>query len=921
MDSLLYNGRNTALLFLSILTAVAKLHSFLPWVKMAAADETECPLPYVYAAISWPLAASYLIDTIVIVVQSLRSSGMIPNDTTAAFSNVVFFCVVVVRIETFSAKETSFSRKACAFFWLFLLVAELVSSVRIFVRPLLPSPYAEMLLYLPVFRAISCLVLLVLLVRSHRKGYKLVASDSEDGYCDNNNEEEEEEEEGEEEYDDGDYYDDDDDDEEEIRKKVKKEVKKRGGWLPYLRSFHILLKFTTPPNGWLKRLVGIVQPLQTAMLIDAIDTRSGYWNQFAVFLFLRFVESDMCLGVLISLSWIGVDLARQAQFETGVQSKVMLLDYFHMRSKATNTIKAIDNAGRVDKLLDTLAFDLLPNAGALLFAGYGMWQRFGTNMMLIIVCMTVAYVCCETRYVAAYLRLYSDLAKARDSKERRRQDGIRGWMTVSAHNMIGRENELHTKDVDELMDKTRLNSMSSIFYNYVDEVIFQVASGLCWALIIFKVLNFEATIGSLTAFLGLWDALMKPINYFKSVLSDGMEELTDMARLKSLMEQEPRIQDGDKPLELAKGEVRFENVSLSYTGKRLVVNNLSLTIKGGTKVAFVGPSGTGKSTLVKMVARLLLPTQGRIFIDGVDIATVSKDSLHSAVGIMLQDPHIFDSTIIHNVAYSKPDATLEEVQKACKSVGIHETIMHRKGGYEAKPGPGGANFSGGEKQRLASARLILSQPGIGLIDEGTSALDSETEADIKRSIEKLFGKDKTLIIIAHRLSSIRHLDRIIVFGEGCKIIEDGTHDELVALKGKYAQYWKMHMGIDDRKLEPPLKPKLMREERVFFVSVNIATGVDLMFDRATATLAHTSQTSRCWFGIPEADDDSETDEDADYEEEENVEEENHPMGDESDFVPPSGSWLQSSEALIQLSMMFWTHRDRAGNMTSSVLIY
>ncbi|KAJ4175921.1 hypothetical protein NW767_015626 [Fusarium falciforme] len=631
MDSLLYIGRNTALLFLPILTAVAKLRSFLPWVKTAAADKTECPLPYVYTAVSWSLVASYLIDTIVIVVQSLRSSGMIPNDTTAASSNVAFFCVVVVRMETFSTKETSFSRKACAVFWLFLLVAELVSSVRIFVRPSLPSPYAEMLFYLPVFRAISCLVLLVLLVRSHRNGYKLVASDPEDGYCDNNcdnNEEEEEE-----------YDDDDDDDEVEIRKKVKKEVKKLGGWLPYLRSFRILLKFTTPPNGWLKvrfcltfvllmvqRLVGIVQPLQTAMLIDAIDTRSGYWNQFAVFLFLRFVKSDMCLGVLISLSWIDVDLARQAQFETGVQSKVMLLDYFHMRSKATNTIKAIDNAGRVDKLLDTLAFDLLPNAGALLFAGYGMWQRFGTNMMLIIVCMTVAYVCCETRYVAAYLRLYSDFAKARDSQERRRQDGIRGWMTVSAHNMIGRENELHAKDVDELMDKTRLYSMSTMFYAYIDEVIFQVANGLCWALVIFKVLNFEATIGSLTAFIGLWSALMEPIDYFKSVLTDGMEELTDMARLKSLMEQEPRIQDGDKPLELAKGEVRLEDVSLSYTEKRLIVSNLSLTIKGGTKVAFVGPSGTGKSTLVKMIARLLLPTHGRIFIDGVDIATLSKNS-------------------------------------------------------------------------------------------------------------------------------------------------------------------------------------------------------------------------------------------------------------------------------------------------------
>lgn len=180
----------------------------------------------------------------------------------------------------------------------------------------------------------------------------------------------------------------------------------------------------------------------------------------------------------------------------------------------------------------------------------------------------------------------------------------------------------------ENLDKTRSYSMSSFFYICVDEVILQVSNGLGWALMMLQVLNLEATIGSLTAFIGLWNALMKPINYFKSFATQIMEEVTDMARLKNLMEEEPRIKDGDTPLDHDNGQIRLEKVSVSYPGKknRRVVKKLSLTIEKGTRVDFVGPSGTGKSTLFKLLSRMLLPDKGRIFIGNKDITTLSKDS-------------------------------------------------------------------------------------------------------------------------------------------------------------------------------------------------------------------------------------------------------------------------------------------------------
>ncbi|KAH8743612.1 P-loop containing nucleoside triphosphate hydrolase protein [Diaporthe sp. PMI_573] len=402
-----------------------------------------------------------------------------------------------------------------------------------------------------------------------------------------------------------------------------------------------------------------------------------------------------------------------------------------------------------------------------------MWERFGTSMMLILVCMSVAYYCCERKYVAVYLRLYSTFVGARDSQERRRQDGIRGWITVSAHNMVGRENELYAGEVNELMKRLRAYKLCGVFYTCIDELILQLADGLGWALVILRVLNYEATIGSLTAFLGLWNALMEPISFFKSFVTGAMEELSDMVRLKKLMEENPRIQDGEKCLRPTNGQVRLENVSLAYSESEqasLIVNNLSLTIEGGTK-------GASSST-----AR--------------NIAAVSKDSLHNAVGMMVQDPHIFDRTVLFNIRYAKPDATIDEVHAACKSAGIHKTIMGRQGGYDALTGANGANFSGGERQRLLLARLFLLKPKIVLIDEGTSALDSQTESDIKHSISREFPSS-TVIIIAHRLSSIRNADRIIVLDHGCKIVEDGTHDNLVAQEGEYAGFWKMHLGIDD----------------------------------------------------------------------------------------------------------------------------
>ncbi|KAF2801782.1 P-loop containing nucleoside triphosphate hydrolase protein [Mytilinidion resinicola] len=274
------------------------------------------------------------------------------------------------------------------------------------------------------------------------------------------------------------------------------------------------------------------------------------------------------------------------------------------------------------------------------------------------------------------------------------------------------------------------------------------------------------------------------------------------------MERESSTEEGENDLEYIKGEVEFRNISFSYPGSSSqVIHNMNITIEGGSKVAFVGPSGVGKSTAFKLLMGMLEPTEGTILIDGQDIKTLKTDSLHEVIGMMPQNSYLFNTTVMENITFARQNATYEECYDACCRAGIEKTIKGRAGQYGATTGENGANFSGGERQRLVLARIFIQKPKIVLIDEGTSALDAETEALIKHSIDQEFA-GRTVIIVAHRLSSIRRVDKIFVLGTCGKIVEEGNHDELVAKGCEYAKYWKMHLGeelpVDEPSVGEPL---------------------------------------------------------------------------------------------------------------------
>jgi ATP-binding cassette subfamily B multidrug efflux pump len=277
---------------------------------------------------------------------------------------------------------------------------------------------------------------------------------------------------------------------------------------------------------------------------------------------------------------------------------------------------------------------------------------------------------------------------------------------------------------------------------------------------------------------------------------------------------------GAKPLVVRRGEIRFEHVSFSYGGERSVVEDFSLLIRPGEKIGLVGPSGAGKSTVVNLLLRFYDLQEGRVLVDGQDVAHVTQDSLRAQVGMVTQDTSLLHRSVRDNLLYGRPDATEAQMVAAARRAEAHEFITglaDPKGrrGYEAHVGERGVKLSGGQRQRIAIARVMLKDAPILLLDEATSALDSEVEAAIQQSLYRLM-EGKTVVAIAHRLSTIAAMDRLIVMDKG-RIVEEGDHRSLLARGGLYARLWAHQSGgflgeqADDDSLDPgrPRVPQLL----------------------------------------------------------------------------------------------------------------
>jgi ATP-binding cassette, subfamily B, bacterial len=310
-----------------------------------------------------------------------------------------------------------------------------------------------------------------------------------------------------------------------------------------------------------------------------------------------------------------------------------------------------------------------------------------------------------------------------------------------------------------------------------------------------ETINGKLAVGTYSVLVFLTQRLLWPLTRLGQTLDLYQRAMASTNRIMNLLDTKVAIASGDTtlPIEKIQGAISFKNVSFSYRDRLPVIDNFSLDISAGKTIAIVGSTGSGKSTLVKLILRFYEVENGEITLDNINLKDICLGDLRRAIGLVSQDVFLFEGTVRENIAYGNPNADLEDIIMAAKMAEAHDFISQLPQDYDTVVGERGQKLSGGQRQRLAIARAILKDPPILILDEATSAVDNETEAAIAKSLEKI-TKNRTTIAIAHRLSTIRHSDCIYVMEYG-KIIETGTHEKLLEQEGIYANLWRVQTGL------------------------------------------------------------------------------------------------------------------------------
>ncbi|MFC4321813.1 ABC transporter ATP-binding protein [Litchfieldia salsa] len=416
------------------------------------------------------------------------------------------------------------------------------------------------------------------------------------------------------------------------------------------------------------------------------------------------------------------------------------------------------------------------------------WIMLTINVQLAFAAIVVVpflvwlIIVCNLKMNKAWKRMYSNIADVNGRVE----DSVSGVRVVQSFTNEEFEISRFTKD----NRKFRHSKLAAYkIMSYSSSGIYMMTRFITLVVLVFGAwLSFtgQLSYGELVGFVLYVNVLLKPIDKISALMELYPKGMAGFKRFTELIDQEPDIVDAKDavPVKDLKGDISFDQVSFSYEGEKKVLENIDLTIRAGETVAFVGPSGAGKTTICSLIPRFYDVDKGAITIDGMDIRQMTKQSLRSQIGIVQQDVFLFTGTLKENIAYGMLDATDEQIEEAARHAYLEGFIASLPDGYETQIGERGLKLSGGQKQRIAIARMFLKNPPILILDEATSALDTETELFIQKALTEL-SKNRTTLVIAHRLATIRNADRIVVVTED-GIAEEGNHDELIEHDGIFA---------------------------------------------------------------------------------------------------------------------------------------